>query len=295
MITQTMSETAISAQSGLEHVLHALRPKVPEIRRRWTSAQPFHYVVIDEFLPDTLAQEIYDSYPLPDIEGWDKITYAHQKKKFTMHSGFPTPIERFFKISAEPEFRNLLTEMTGIANLLDDPSLLGGGLHQILRGGFLDLHVDYNFHPETKLHRRLNLLVYMNKDWKSEYEGYLELWDLGKNKRQIEHIAPLFNRAVIFETNEVSVHGHPRPLATPQDKSRKSLALYYYTTERDVVAPEHNTLYHQSTGFRGYVKTAISSTQAAMERVRDKGSVFLALDVADKLRRRLLGLPPANR
>jgi hypothetical protein len=59
------------------------------------------------------------------------------------------------------------------------------------------VHVDYNFHPQTKLHRRMNLLLYLNKDWKPEYEGYLELWDLESNV-QLNSIAPLFNRAVIL-------------------------------------------------------------------------------------------------
>ncbi len=88
---------------------------------------------------------------------------------------------------------DLVSDIVGIAGLLHDPALVGGGLHQILPGGFLDVHTDYNFHPQTKLHRRLNLLLYMNKDWKREYEGYLELWDMDA-KKQIEDIAPAFNR-----------------------------------------------------------------------------------------------------
>jgi hypothetical protein len=289
------NDSAAGLKSDLESVLTGLGSRLPLMRSQWAAAQPFHYVIIDDFLPNGMAAEIHAAYPPAVIDGWDNATYTHQKKKLTMRSGFAPPIDRFFHLCATTQFRDLLTDITAIPHLLDDPELVGGGLHQIVRGGFLDLHVDYNFHPHTKLHRRLNLLVYMNKEWRPEYQGYLELWDWTQQKRQLESVAPLFNRAVLFETNEISVHGHPKPLAVPPQTTRKSLALYYYTAQREIVAPEHNTLYHQSTGVRGYVKTAISSAQAAAERIRDKGPMFVARDVAHKVRRRVLGLPPVNR
>jgi Rps23 Pro-64 3,4-dihydroxylase Tpa1-like proline 4-hydroxylase len=289
------SEVAKSATEDARLVVEGLRQRVPGIRSRWNAAEPFHYVVIDDFLPTAMAEAILAAYPVPDVEGWDKTTYTHQKMKFAMCRDFPETVDRFFSLSATPEFLNILSDICGVPKLIADPDLVGGGLHQILRGGFLDVHVDYNFHPVTKLHRRLNVLVYMNKDWKPEYQGYLELWERGQRKRRLENIAPLFNRAVIFETNEVSFHGHPTPLNTPPDKTRKSLALYYYTTERDVVAPEHNTMYHQSTGLHGYVKTAVSSAQAVIERFRDKGPTALVRSIAEKAYRRVRGLPPVNR
>jgi hypothetical protein len=299
-----VSETSVEAAAGpgpgplaqeTSATLSALRARVPALKRQWEAGRPFRYVVVDDFLPRDIAAGILASYPKPDIEGWDKLTYTHQKRKFTMRSGFPAPVDRFFAISALPAFRDTLAEITGIPRLLADPELVGGGLHQILRGGFLDVHVDYNFHPTSKLHRRLNLLLYMNPDWKPEYQGYLELWDRGTEKRQLENIAPFYNRAVIFETNEVSFHGHPQPLETPPGVTRKSLALYYYTAERDSVAPEHNTLYQQSTGLRGYVKTAVSSAEALVERVREQGPRAVAREVGDKIYRKLRGLPPVNR
>jgi hypothetical protein len=127
-----------------------------------------------------------------------------------------------------------LEELTQIEEpLLADPSLFGAGLHQSMNGAFLNVHVDYNIHPETKFHRRLNVLVYMNPNWKEEYEGHIELWDLtGKERKQLGRFSPDFNRCVIFETNEISFHGHPKKLNTPEGVSRKSLATYYYTKNR---------------------------------------------------------------
>jgi hypothetical protein len=274
--------------------LDRLRARVPALRAAWQKAQPFHYLVADDFLPADFADAIHASYPRAEIEGWDKTTYIHQKKKLTMQSGFPAPVQLFFDLSASAELRALLSDISGVPKLIADPELVGGGLHQIMRGGFLDVHVDYNFHPRTKLHRRLNLLVYMNKDWQREYEGRLELWDLAAN-RQLEDVEPIFNRAVMFETNEISYHGHPRPLATPPEVTRRSLALYYYTAERAEIAPEHNTLYRQTTGAAGYLKTAISSAESVVERLRVQGPRTLAKELGRKLSRRLRGLPPENR
>jgi Rps23 Pro-64 3,4-dihydroxylase Tpa1-like proline 4-hydroxylase len=280
-----------------ERVIEGLRARAEELRREWSAKQPFRYVVIDDLLPRSFAEEILASYPTPEAGGWDGTTYIHQRKKLTQTSNFAPPIARFFALTAAGEFRRLVSDICGIPDLLDDPELLGGGLHQTMRGGFLDVHVDYNFHPRTKLHRRLNLLLYLNKDWRPEYQGHLELWDMGSNRR-LESIAPVFNRGVIFETNEVSYHGHPQPLNTPPGVTRKSLAIYYYTERRDdeaASAPEHNTLYRQTTGAGGYAKTIISAAQAAAERAAGQGVGSVGSNLIRKLRRRARGLPPENK
>lgn len=276
--------------------LELLRSRVEDLTREWQSRKHFGYVVIDNFLDKAFAEEILAAYPEPDVEGWNNTTYVHQRKKFTRTSGFPEPIARFFSLTASPDFRELITHITEVPDIIDDPALVGGGLHQILRGGFLDVHVDYNFHPNTKLHRRLNLLLYLNKDWKPEFEGCLELWDLASN-RQLEHIAPIFNRVVIFETNESSYHGHPQPLNTPQHITRKSLAVYYYTKERNIAAtaPEHNTIYRQTTGTRGYMKTSIAAAKAAVERTTSTGLKELGENIIKRTYRRVRGLPPENK
>ena len=145
------------------------------------------------------------------------------------------------------------------------------GLHQSVAGAFLNVHVDYNYHPKTKYHRRLNVLVYMNKDWKDKYEGHLELWDTTDGKRErISRIAPEFNRCVIFETNEISYHGHPKALKTPPDVNRKSLATYYYTKTRPEheIALDHNTVHMNTEGAAGQIKRLQSGVKAFFERIK---------------------------
>jgi Rps23 Pro-64 3,4-dihydroxylase Tpa1-like proline 4-hydroxylase len=148
-------------------------------------------------------------------------------------------------------FVDFLEELTGIRGLVPDPHLEGGGLHQIVRGGHLNVHVDFNRHPRTGLDRRLNVLVYLNRDWEEEYGGALELW--GRDQARCEQrILPLFNRLVVFNTTEYSFHGHPEPLNCPEDRTRKSLALYYYSKgrpeEAGAAAPTHNTIWKSEPG-----------------------------------------------
>lgn len=279
----------------LEEALDRLRRRSGEMRDRWATSEPFRHVIVEDFLPRDFAEAIYDRYPTPEAGGWENTTYVHQRKKLTMRSGFPSAIDAFFRLAADPRFLDMLTDITGIPALQTDHDLVGGGLHQILRGGFLDLHVDYNLHPRTKLHRRLNLLLYMNKDWKSEYQGDFELWDFEGPPRRIAKIAPAFNRAVMFEMSEISYHGHPEPLATPRHVTRKSLALYYYTVESVDGAPEHNSLYRRSIGTGALLRHAISASEAAIQRLRAGGPGRVARDLVFKLGRRVRGLPPVNR
>jgi Rps23 Pro-64 3,4-dihydroxylase Tpa1-like proline 4-hydroxylase len=129
-------------------------------------------------------------------------------------------------------FLQFLQKLTGIEEtLLPDPYLIGGGLHEIKRDGFLKIHADFNKHTKTKLDRRINVLLYLNKDWKEEYGGHFELWN--KEMTHCEKkIKPDFNTLAIFSTSDYSYHGHPTPLNCPVNSSRKSIALYYYTNGR---------------------------------------------------------------
>jgi Rps23 Pro-64 3,4-dihydroxylase Tpa1-like proline 4-hydroxylase len=145
-------------------------------------------------------------------------------------------------------FLQFLQKLTGIEEtLLPDPYLIGGGLHEIKRDGFLKIHADFNKHPKTKLDRRINVLIYLNKDWEDEYGGHFELWN--KDMTHCEKkIKPDFNTLAIFSTSDYSYHGHPSPLNCPKNSSRKSIALYYYTNGRPqnevhTGLQEHGTLF----------------------------------------------------
>ena len=150
-------------------------------------------------------------------------------------------------------FISFLEKLTGIEGIIPDPYYRGGGIHQIEKGGKLDVHIDFNLHTKFKLDRRLNVILYLNKNWKEEYGGHFELWKGYKDKKG-QHIIetcenkvlPIFNRFVVFNTSEKSYHGHPEPLQCPDGWTRKSIALYFYTNGRNDEfkdTPAHSTTF----------------------------------------------------
>ena len=252
-----------------------LNIRLNSLKKEFHSKKPFKYLMFENFFPTEIAEEILSSYPTIEDGKWDGTTYLDQKNKFqkTKFEKGSTLDAVFKELNSEP-FLNWLEKLTEIdSKLIGDDELFGGGLHQSINGAFLNVHVDYNIHPKTKFHRRLNVLVYMNKDWKDEYEGHLELWDLTDNKKElIGKYAPMFNRCVIFETNEISFHGHPKHLNTPAGINRKSLATYYYTESRPTneIAGEHNTIYVNTEGTFGKIKRFKSGVKALLERINVK-------------------------
>lgn len=145
-------------------------------------------------------------------------------------------------------FLEYLENLTGYNGLIPDPHFRGGAFHSILRGGKLDVHADFNVDKRRMLRRCLNVLIYFNKDWDDSYNGHLELWDREMTACR-QKIAPIFNRAVIFNTDSTSYHGHPDELLCPEDRTRKSIALYYYVSDPGVFdksIKEHSTLWRSS-------------------------------------------------
>lgn len=252
--------------------LNYLNQQLDVFIEEFQEQQPFRYLVIDGFLNPDAAETLLHAYPKTTEGIWDHTTYIDQNNKFQKRVFADDDIFKgVFEELNSTLFLDWLQKLTGMEQpLIADNSLFGGGLHQSTNGAFLNVHVDYNVHPETKYHRRLNVLVYLNKDWEEAYGGYLELWDLTKDSPSlIEKIAPAFNRCVIFETNEISFHGHPQKLQVPEEVTRKSLATYYYTASRPAAesAPEHNTVFVNTEGVSGQLKRFKSGIKAALERI----------------------------
>jgi len=170
--------------------------------------------------------------------GWDNSQYSqqHQVKKFFSpwnengSNTLPINTKLILNYLNSPETISMLEKLTGINGLIADPTLLGGGMHKIDSGGKLSIHADSRKHAVTGNYRRINLLVYLNKNWNSEWGGSLQLWN-NDMTTMVQDIQPFFNRVVIFNTGGDTYHGHPHALNTPEGVSRISLALYYYTKE----------------------------------------------------------------
>jgi hypothetical protein len=218
------------------------------LRERYVNAQPFPHIVLDGLFPDAVLEEVLAAFPKPDEIEWRRFDNPTEKKLGYWHESTLRPELQLFlyEMNSAPMLQ-FLQALTGIEGLVSDPYYGGAGPHQILPGGFLKVHVDFNWHPLLQLDRRLNMLVYLNKDWQEEYGGQLELWSRDMSRCEAK-ILPLFNRTVVFSTTDFSFHGHPAPLACPEGRSRKSVSFYYYSNGRpdEERSAPHDTVFRKT-------------------------------------------------
>lgn len=215
--------------------------KGSELREQYLSASPFPHIVIDDFISPNVLEKCLEEFPqAPDPES---ITFDRDQERFKtgFHPDYMSPSVRslFYSFNSRP-FLKFLENLTGIKGLIPDPYYLGGGFHEIKQGGHLSVHADFNHHTRLDLERRINVLIYLNRDWSEDYGGQIELWDR-KMKNRVVSKTPDFNRCVIFNTDSDSYHGNPNPINHPENKSRRSIALYYYTATWDNQRREHTT------------------------------------------------------
>jgi Rps23 Pro-64 3,4-dihydroxylase Tpa1-like proline 4-hydroxylase len=209
--------------------------------RDFQAAKPFPHAVMDGFIDIETVQNINREWP---SGGWTEYHHLHSRKRANNNRElFGSSTQRTTQILLSDGFVQGLSRCAGIANLSADHSLSGAGLDESFAGGFLDIHADFNIHPELSLYRRINLLIYLNEDWHEEWGGHLELW--GADKTPQVKIAPIAGRAVIFAASDRSFHGHPIPMTCPTERSRRSLAVYYYSPDPPPgsVTKKHSTLY----------------------------------------------------
>jgi len=225
----------------------------PEIQTEFINAQPFKHVVINDFLDTSFAKLLVSEFPLPpDLDSLrNEFGKKNKKHSCTNVRELGESYRELDRVLASDSFSQLVSKITGIPDLLYDPEYVGGGTHNNFEGQGMYPHVEFNYHPTTGDHRRLNAIVYLNEEWDESWGGSLELhsdpWDGDKNK--IKSVLPSFNTCVLFETNEHSWHGFEK-LLLPESKkgmSRKSFAIYMYTKERpaEEIHPKHATIYVQ--------------------------------------------------
>ena len=218
------------------------------LRERYLGADPFPHIVLDDLFDDADLERVLAEFPKPDETRWMRFDSPLEKKLgfYHEHSAISPAIRAFLDAMNGFEMLLFLEALTGIDGLIPDPYFGGGGLHQIESGGFLKIHADFNVHPKLKLDRRLNMLVYLNKDWREEWGGHLELWNASMTECR-QRVLPSFNRTVVFSTTDTSYHGHPHPLASPPGVTRKSVSLYYYTAGRPAEerSVAHDTIFRE--------------------------------------------------
>lgn len=239
-----MATATLTAEKTRMFPIGRWRTQMPALAKQYRDASPFPHIHLADFLEGATAHAVADEFPQPNSSTWTQYKHFNENKAgLTKREMFPPLLGKLADELNSAEFLAWLSELTGIQNLLADPTLEGGGLHQSARGGFLNVHADFTMHHHEKnWRRRINLILYLNPGWKLEWGGAIELWD-EQMKRCVASVAPLLNHALIFNTTDTSYHGFPEKLACPENVSRRSLALYYYTEEHDASYVARSTNY----------------------------------------------------
>ena len=229
----------------------ASRAAGEQLSESYCFAEPFPHIVVDGFLPEAVARMAIDHFPKQALKS-DRVFdmgYAGLHKRQILPEECDAQARQLFHFFNSRPVLEFLEGLTTIQGLIPDPYYTGGGFHETGRGGKLGIHADFRVNEQLHLHRRLNVIVYLNETWEEAYGGNLELWSRDMAAK-CKEVAPLFNRCVVFNTDATSYHGHPDPLTTPEGVFRRSMALYYYTASKEIYTevPNTSTIYHARPG-----------------------------------------------
>jgi len=191
--------------------------------------KPYCVRVIDSFLGN-LAENLITENSAPLSNGVQYNNPLEVKTTNNSWNSFKAATYSFFTALSSDDVASNLSTLTGLKNLVCDPGLHGGGVHQSTNGGKLNLHLDYSAHPATQLHRKLNLIYFCVPDWEESWGGALQFWSgFASPEKEIIRVYPKKDRLVIFEVGDQSWHGFPEPIQCPSDVVRTTLAIYYCT------------------------------------------------------------------
>jgi Rps23 Pro-64 3,4-dihydroxylase Tpa1-like proline 4-hydroxylase len=210
---------------------------------------PFGHLIIDDFLPLRLAEALNESlqiYVEKSREEWRVYNNPLEKKAvLNDYSKFPKEVYSYFLALNSTKVSSIISSISNIDNLIPDAGLHGGGVHMHTQGGKLNVHQDYSLHPRLGLQRRLNIILYLNQKWNTDWGGGLGLYtekdDQEAPDALIKTVDCIFNRAILFDTAPGSWHGLPDPILCPDDVVRVSLA-FYYTREPVPNAPRRGAV-----------------------------------------------------
>jgi len=253
-----------------------LRRSAEDSAGAYSDAKPFPHAILDSVFEDRFLAAAADRFPGPEDIAWYEYNNPFEQKLATNRiEDIPPEILQVMGALNCRDFVAALEVLTGIPGLMPDPEYIGGGLHMITPGGKLDVHADFNYHPITNLHRRVNVILFLNRDWRPEYGGCLEFWDAGLSG-PAQRILPQFNRLVIFSVNDLAYHGSPERLNCPAHVTRKSVATYYYTRSRpeNEQSPAHSTLYK---------RRPTDPYDPAVERLREQRAVKRLADAQKQI------------
>jgi hypothetical protein len=224
---------------------------VEELCQQFQTADPFPWLVLEDFLTENFVLQLITDFPQPGPD-YAKYCLGDDGKLGPNYANpnpqeFPPAFQLLDSLISSDEFVTLLSKLTGIPDLEYDPDYFGGGIRESQSQVFLPPHIDFNHHPRTVAHRRLNLLVYLNEDWMEEWGGAIQVHKdprVHRTDSMVASFAPVLNRCFVFETSERSWHGFNR-LVPPPGRSRRAFTVYYYTKDR----PDADTVNWHNTEY----------------------------------------------
>jgi hypothetical protein len=218
---------------------------IDAVRTAYASASPFPHVVLDDLFQEPSLDRLLSEIAEMKRDQWTNVDRDPRERTVRMRSAAEMGAagEHLLGIVHSAAFLYFLSEITGVGQLLPDPYLQGGGFALMRRGDYFDVHADRNVAYDTGLTRRLAMIIFLNKSWKNEYNGRLELWSADAKRCEV-CIDPVFNKTVLFEVAYPNFHGVPVPLACPADRIRQSFIVYYHTAGVDSkTARPHTTIF----------------------------------------------------
>lgn len=239
-----------------------------QLAASYAVASPFPHTFFDDIFPRQTVEAVAAEIPevvLPHgcVSGAASCYLrrgTHYRKSELHRSAMGPYTNMLFTTLRSPRFVQFLEVLTGISGLVPDPGFEGSGVHLTGDGGVLAVHHDFNWmhclrdtagdaaYPyddcsrptargrrsqtgRVRLHRRVNVFIYLNRAWRNSYGGHLELWTRNMS-RCAQRILPSLGRFAVFSSTDFSLHGHPTPMRLPRGRMRRSIAFYYYTVDR---------------------------------------------------------------
>ncbi|NBP00029.1 MAG: 2OG-Fe(II) oxygenase [Proteobacteria bacterium] len=229
------------------YIINSVREKfcnLDNLNKTFRGSEPFPHVVLDNFFPEDVARSLELECQDLDKSLWTQFTrlgsYMEECNKIAhMPVAFQVSNEIHSKLGLD-----WLGDITGISNILPDPHLIGAGYSRSYNGDSLKIHTDFNWNDTVRLHRRATMIIYLSSQWQDHYGGEIEFWDKDRTGPVVS-IPPLFNRCVIWENHNRGFHGYPRPITCPNNLSRNSFRLFFYSSQIDPSQLEypHRSLY----------------------------------------------------
>ena len=223
------SATSVDGTMGLTKIGQMIA-NVSKLAHVYSTNRPFPHILLKNIWDDFQLSAVADE--CENFADWDEeknFFGSVGKRTCSTFSKLPKNTLSLINFCHSPNFLSTLEILTGEAGLIPDPYLYGGGIHSTINKGFLKMHVDFDWHARLRLRRRLNLLIYLNRNWCPSWGGALCLQ--GNAHDDFIEVMPDFNKTVIFTTDGKSLHGHPQPMKLPKGRSRNSIALYYYVAD----------------------------------------------------------------